>query len=45
MKFEELTHFLKALPTADWTVKDVDELLSQAYIYRTSFEGSPAALR
>ena len=45
MKFEELTQFLKALPTRDWTVADVEELLSQAYVYRVSFEGSPAALR
>jgi hypothetical protein len=45
MAFQDLVQFLKALPTKEWSVKDVEELLAQAHIYRTSFEGSPAALR
>ena len=45
MSFQDLVQFLKALPTKEWGVKDVEELLAQAHIYRTSFEGSPAALR
>jgi hypothetical protein len=45
MGFEELTQFLKALPTKDWAVADVEELLAQAFVYRSSFEGSPSALR
>ena len=45
MAFEELTTFLKALPTRDWAVSDVEELLSQAFVWRTAFAGSPASLR
>ena len=45
MAFEELTTFLKALPTKDWAVSDVEELLSQAFVWRTAFAGSPASLR
>jgi len=45
MSFEELTTFLKALPTKDWAVSDVEELLSQAFVWRTAFAGSPASLR
>lgn len=45
MKFQEILQFLHNLPTKDWTVKDVEELLSQAYVYMTSFEGSPSHLK
>jgi TBC1 domain family member 2 len=45
MKFQDLLSFLHNLPTADWTVKDVEELLSQAYVYQTSFAGSPSHLK
>ena len=44
MAFQELVQFLQKLPTKDWTVKDVEELLSQAYVYKTLFEAAPSHL-
>lgn len=37
--------FLQALPTRDWTEKDVELLLSEAYIWQSLFRGSSAHLR
>lgn len=37
--------FLQALPTRDWTVKDVELLLSEAFIWYSLFKGSSAHLR
>ena len=45
MKFQDLLQFLHNLPTNDWTIKDIEELLSQAYVYMSSFEGSPSHLK
>lgn len=45
MTFQDLLQFLHNLPTKDWTYNDVQELLSQAYVYMTSFEGSPSHLK
>lgn len=44
MKFQELVTFMQKLPTKDWTTKDVEELLSQAYVYKTLFESAPSHL-
>jgi hypothetical protein len=45
MKFQDLLQFLHNLPTKDWEIKDIEELLSQAYVYMSSFEGSPSHLK
>lgn len=45
MKFQDLLQFLHNLPTTDWNIKDIEELLSQAYVYMSSFEGSPSHLK
>lgn len=37
--------FLQALPTRDWTEKDIELLLSEAFIWQSLFRGSSAHLR
>ncbi len=37
--------FLQALPTRDWTEKDIELLLSEAYIWQSLFQDSRAHLR
>jgi TBC1 domain family member 2 len=37
--------FLQALPTKDWTEKDVELLLSEAFIWQSLFQDSSAHLR
>ena len=37
MKFQELVTFLQRLPTKEWKVKDLEELLAQSYIYKTIY--------
>lgn len=37
--------FLQALPTKAWTEKDIELLLSEAYIWQSLFRGSSAHLR
>jgi len=44
MKFTELVTFIQRMPTSAWAVKDVEELLAQAYVYKTLFEASPSHL-
>ena len=39
MKFQELVTFLQRLPTKDWQVKDLEELLAQSYVYKTVYHG------
>jgi hypothetical protein len=43
-KFEELISFMQHLPTADWTHREVEELLSQAYVYKAAFDAAPKHL-
>ncbi|KAL2055759.1 hypothetical protein ABVK25_004003 [Lepraria finkii] len=45
MDFQEIMMFLQALPTRDWTEKDIELLLSEAYIWQSLFRGSSAHLR
>ncbi|KAI9820443.1 MAG: GTPase-activating protein [Thelocarpon impressellum] len=45
MDFQEIMMFLQALPTRDWTEKDVELLLSEAFIWQSLFRGSSAHLR
>lgn len=37
--------FLQALPTRSWTEKDIELLLSEAFIWQSLFKGSSAHLR
>ncbi|KAI0473112.1 RabGAP/TBC [Xylariaceae sp. FL0804] len=45
MDFQEIMMFLQALPTKDWTEKDIELLLSEAYIWQSLFKNSSAHLR
>ncbi|EXJ90816.1 hypothetical protein A1O1_03921 [Capronia coronata CBS 617.96] len=45
MNFQEILMFLQALPTRDWTEKDIELLLSEAFIWQSLFRGSRAHLR
>ncbi|KAL3471712.1 RabGAP/TBC [Aspergillus californicus] len=45
MDFQEVMMFLQALPTRDWTEKDIELLLSEAYIWQSLFQDSRAHLR
>ena len=42
---QEIMMFLQALPTKDWTEKDIELLLSEAFIWQSLFQGSSAHLR
>jgi hypothetical protein len=42
---QEIMMFLQALPTRDWTVKDIELLLSEAFIWQSLFRDSSAHLR
>lgn len=37
--------FLQSLPTKDWTEKDIELLLSEAFIWQSLFKGSKAHVR
>ncbi|KAL9017303.1 MAG: hypothetical protein Q9185_005360 [Variospora sp. 1 TL-2023] len=45
MEFQDIMMFLQALPTRTWTEKDVELLLSEAFIWQSLFRGSSAHLR
>jgi len=45
MDFQEVMMFLQALPTRAWTEKDIELLLSEAFIWQSLFRGSSAHLR
>ncbi|KAI1500761.1 rab-GTPase-TBC domain-containing protein [Biscogniauxia marginata] len=45
MDFQEIMMFLQALPTRDWTEKDIELLLSEAFIWQSLFKDSSAHLR
>ncbi|TPX26136.1 GTPase-activating protein [Coccidioides immitis] len=45
MDFQEIMMFLQALPTRDWTEKDIELLLSEAFIWQSLFQNSSAHLR
>ncbi|KAH6641649.1 rab-GTPase-TBC domain-containing protein [Chaetomium tenue] len=45
MDFQEIMMFLQSLPTRGWTEKDIELLLSEAYIWQSLFKGSSAHLR
>ncbi|CEJ88476.1 Putative GTPase activating protein [[Torrubiella] hemipterigena] len=45
MDFQEIMMFLQSLPTKDWTEKDIELLLSEAFIWQSLFKGSAAHLK
>jgi len=45
MEFQNMILFLQDLPTPSWTDKEVEILLSQAYLYQSLFQNSPNHLR
>jgi len=45
LEFQDLVLFLQHLPTEKWTEKDIESLLSQAFIYKTLFHGAPHHLQ
>lgn len=45
MDFQEVMMFLQALPTREWTEKDIELLLSEAFIWQSLFGGSSAHLK
>ncbi|KAJ5169329.1 uncharacterized protein N7500_002112 [Penicillium coprophilum] len=45
MDFQEVMMFLQALPTKGWTEKDIELLLSEAFIWQSLFQDSRAHLR
>lgn len=45
MEFQDLVIFLQQLPTQSWTDKDIEEVLSQAYVYQSLFAKSPNHLK
>ncbi|KAI9683663.1 MAG: GTPase-activating protein [Trizodia sp. TS-e1964] len=45
MDFQEVMMFLQALPTKNWTEKDIEMLLSEAFIWQSLFRGSSAHLK
>ncbi|OQD73234.1 hypothetical protein PENDEC_c016G05037 [Penicillium decumbens] len=45
MDFQAIMMFLQALPTKDWTEKDIELLLSEAFIWQSLFQDSRAHLR
>jgi hypothetical protein len=45
MDFQEIMMFLQALPTREWTEKDIELLLSEAFIWHSLFQGSSAHLK
>lgn len=45
MDFQEIMMFLQSLPTKAWTEKDIELLLSEAFIWQSLFKGSAAHLK
>ncbi|KAK7529117.1 rab-GTPase-TBC domain-containing protein [Phyllosticta paracitricarpa] len=45
MDFQEIMMFLQSLPTRNWTEKDIELLLSEAFIWQSLFRGSSAHLK
>jgi len=44
MEFGDLVTFLQHLPTTGWSSKEVELLLSQAYVFKSHYHASPAHL-
>ncbi|KAF9578658.1 GTPase-activating protein, partial [Lunasporangiospora selenospora] len=44
MEFQEIMLFLQAVPTDDWQEKDIEMLLSEAFVWKSLFHPSPKHL-
>ena len=42
---EEVVMFLQKLPTTSWATKDIEQMLSQAFIYQSAFQAAPSHLK
>lgn len=42
MDFQDIMIFLQNLPTSEWSVKDIEMLLSEAYMWKCLFHDSPS---
>ncbi|ORX90319.1 RabGAP/TBC [Basidiobolus meristosporus CBS 931.73] len=42
LEFQEIIMYLQSLPTQYWTEKEIEMLLSQAYIWKTLFHNAPS---
>lgn len=45
LEFQDIMLFLQHLPTPKWTQKEVDLLLSQAFLYKSLYHDAPSHLR
>ncbi|KAG5982611.1 hypothetical protein E4U55_001678 [Claviceps digitariae] len=45
LDFQEIMMFLQSLPTKSWTEKDIELLLSEAFIWQSLYKGSAAHLK
>lgn len=45
MDFQEVMMFLQSLPTKAWAEKDIELLLSEAFIWQSLYKGSAAHLK
>lgn len=44
MEFQEIMLFLQDVPTDDWQEKDIELLLSEAFMWKSLFHASPKHL-
>ena len=44
MEFQEIMLFLQDVPTDDWQEKDIELLLSEAFMWKSLFHASPMHL-
>jgi hypothetical protein len=44
-EFQDLVMFLQKLPTQNWGAEQVEQLMAQAYIYKTQYHDAPAHLQ
>ena len=44
MDFQDLVVFIQHLPTDNWSDKDIESLVSQAFVYKTYYHYAPSHL-
>ena len=44
MEFQDMLIFLQSPPTSDWKEKDIELLLSEAFMWKSVFHSSPSHL-
>jgi hypothetical protein len=45
LEFQELMMFMQNLPTRAWTDKDIETLVSQAFVYKSLYHNAPNHLQ